>query len=42
MMHAALADSVRWYHWGNLAAAAVLAVLWAAAATVLFRRQGWQ
>jgi hypothetical protein len=42
LLHAALSDSVHWYHWGNLAAAAVLAGLWAIAATVLFRRYGWQ
>jgi hypothetical protein len=42
MIHAALTDSVLWYHWGNLAGAAVLAVAWVAVATVLFRRYGWQ
>jgi hypothetical protein len=42
MLHAALTDSVLWYHWGHLAAAAILAVAWAAVAAVLFRRHGWQ
>ncbi|HEY7314118.1 MAG TPA: ABC transporter permease [Gemmataceae bacterium] len=42
MLHAALTDAVLWYHWGHLAGAAVLAVLWALLAAVLFRRLGWQ
>jgi hypothetical protein len=42
MLHAALTDSVQWYHWGNLAAAAALAIVWAVVATILFRRRGWQ
>ena len=42
MIHAALGDAVLWYHWGHLAGAAVLACAWAVAATVLFRRCGWQ
>ncbi len=42
MIHAALTHSVLWYHWGHLAGAAVLAVVWIAAAGVLFRRYGWQ
>jgi hypothetical protein len=42
MLHAALTDSVQWYHWGSLAAAAALALVWAIIATVLFRRRGWQ
>ena len=42
MLHAALTDAVSWYHWGNLAGAAVLAILWAALAAILFRRHGWQ
>jgi hypothetical protein len=42
MLHAALTDSVQWYHWANLIAAAVLACGWALLATLLFRRQGWQ
>jgi hypothetical protein len=42
MLHAALTDSVLWYHRGHLAAAAVLAVAWTGLATVLFRRRGWQ
>jgi hypothetical protein len=42
MLHAALTDSVLWYHWLNLLAAALLAAGWAVLATVLFRRQGWQ
>lgn len=42
MIHAALTDSVLWYHWGHLAAAGVLSVTWIGVATVLFRRYGWQ
>src|SRR5262249_9493902 len=42
MLHAALTDSVRSYHWANLITAAVLACGWAVLATRLFRRQGWQ
>jgi hypothetical protein len=42
MLHAALTDAVLSYHWGHLAAASVLAVLWSFLAAVLFRRQGWQ
>jgi hypothetical protein len=42
MLHAALTDSVAWYHWWHLAGAALLACAWAGAATWLFRRQGWQ
>jgi hypothetical protein len=42
MVHAALTDSVLAYHWGHLAAAAGLAVLWTGLATWLFRRQAWQ
>lgn len=42
MLHAALTDSVLAYHWGHLAATAVLAVLWTGVAAFLFRRHGWQ
>ncbi len=42
MIHAVLGDALRWYHWGNLAATAVLAGLWTAVATYLFRQRGWQ
>jgi hypothetical protein len=42
MLHAALSGRVLWFHWGNLAAAAALAVGWAALATRLFRQRGWQ
>jgi hypothetical protein len=42
VVHAALTGTVYWYHWANLAGAAVLAVLWAIMAGVLFRRRGWQ
>jgi hypothetical protein len=42
MLHAALTNAVLWHHWGHLAAAAILAVLWALLAAVLFRRLGWQ
>jgi hypothetical protein len=42
MLHAVLTDAVLWYHWGHLAGAAVLAVVWAFLATFLFRRFGWQ
>lgn len=42
IIHAVLGDAVLWYHWWHLAGAAVLACAWAVAATVLFRRYGWQ
>jgi hypothetical protein len=42
MLHAALSDAVQRYHWLNLAGAALLACVWAIAATILFRRRGWQ
>ncbi len=42
MLHAVLTDAVLWYHWLHLAGAAVLAGAWIIAATVLFRRYGWQ
>jgi hypothetical protein len=42
MLHAALTDSVLWYHWGHLAGGGVLTCAWAVLATVLFRRYGWQ
>jgi hypothetical protein len=42
MLHAALTDSVLWYHWGHLFGAGVLALLWAGLAAFLFRRHGWQ
>jgi hypothetical protein len=42
MLHAVLTDSVGREHWGHLAGAAALACGWAAAATALFRRRGWQ
>ncbi len=42
MLHAALTGQVLWYHWFNLAAAAVLGIGWALAAGILFRRRGWQ
>lgn len=42
ILHAALADSILWFHWGNLLGAAVLAGVWAIVANELFRRRGWQ
>jgi ABC-2 type transporter len=42
VIHAALTNTVHWYHWVNLAGAATLAVCWTCAAVVLFRRRGWQ
>jgi ABC-type Na+ efflux pump permease subunit len=42
VLHAALSNAVHWYHWGNLAGAFVLAGIWVGAATILFRRLGWQ
>ena len=42
MMHAVLAGSLRWYHWGNLIAALVLAAGWSLSAQLAFRRRGWQ
>jgi hypothetical protein len=42
MLHAALSGTVLPYHWGHLAATAVLAIGWTTLATILFRRRGWQ
>lgn len=42
MIHAVLTDSVLGYHWRHLAAAGVLAIFWCTAATILFRKRGWQ
>jgi hypothetical protein len=42
ILHAALTDSLLWYHWAHLAAAAGLAAVWVGLAAVLFRRRGWQ
>jgi len=42
MLRAALAGNVQGFHWGNLAATAVLGLCWAALAVGLFRRRGWQ
>jgi hypothetical protein len=42
MLHAVLEDSLVWYHWGNLAAAGILAAGWTTLASYLFRRYGWQ
>jgi hypothetical protein len=42
MLHAALAQSVQWFHWVNLAAASVLAMGWLGLATYLFCKRGWQ
>ena len=42
IIHAVLGDAVLWYHWWHLAGAAFLACVWAIAATILFRRYGWQ
>ena len=42
MLHAALTDMVLASHWGHLAGATVLAVLWSLLAAFLFRRHGWQ
>jgi hypothetical protein len=42
MLHAALSQAVHWYHWVNLGAAMVLALLWNGVAVLLFRRCGWQ
>ena len=42
MLLAALNDSVEPAHWGQLAIAWVLSVVWCGLATALFRRFGWQ
>jgi hypothetical protein len=42
MIHAALTGPPQAAHWGHLAGAVTLAILWAAAAGFLFRRYGWQ
>jgi hypothetical protein len=42
MLLAVLGDTVRWYHWANLAGAGVLALGWVVLSARLFRRFGWQ
>ncbi len=42
MIHAALTNSVVWFHWWNLVAAIILSSIWALVATRLFRTRGWQ
>jgi hypothetical protein len=42
LIHASLSGVVQWHHWGNLAGAAILAVVWVLVAAELFRRRGWQ
>jgi hypothetical protein len=42
MIHAALTGPPQLAHWGNLAAAVVLASIWVGTAAYLFRRYGWQ
>jgi hypothetical protein len=42
MIHGALTGPPQIGHWGNLAAAVALAVIWACGAGYLFRRYGWQ
>jgi ABC-type multidrug transport system permease subunit len=42
VLHAAFSNTIHWYHWGNLAGAYLLAVVWVAVATFMFRRWGWQ
>jgi hypothetical protein len=42
VLHAAFSNAIYWYHWGNLAGAFGLAVVWVMVATYLFRRWGWQ
>ena len=42
LLHSTITNQIRPYHWGNLAASAVLAAGWATVATYLFRKRGWQ
>jgi hypothetical protein len=42
MIHAALTGPPQLAHWGHLAGAVALAVVWTSAAAYLFRRYGWQ
>ncbi len=42
ILHAALTDSVRWYHGVSLLTAAGLAIAWTCLAGFLFRNRGWQ
>jgi hypothetical protein len=42
VLHAAFSNAVYSYHWGNLAGAYILALLWIMLATFMFRRWGWQ
>jgi hypothetical protein len=42
VLHAAFSNAIYWYHWGNLAGAYILALLWVLIATFMFRRWGWQ
>jgi hypothetical protein len=42
MFQAVLGNGVQRYHWGNLAAAWLLAAAWGTLAIQIFRRKGWQ
>jgi hypothetical protein len=42
IIHASLKEAVLGFHYGNLAGAALLSVVWTVLAAALFRRQGWQ
>ena len=42
VLHATLTDQTRPYHWYNLLACLVLAIVWITAAAHLFRKRGWQ
>jgi len=42
MLHAALSGTIEGQHWGNLAAALLLALAWLVLATRLSPRRGWQ
>ncbi|MBI3408289.1 MAG: ABC transporter permease [Planctomycetes bacterium] len=42
LLHAVLTDSFQFYYIFNVAMAALLSIAWAVAATVLFRKCGWQ
>ncbi len=42
ILHATITNQIRPEHWYNLAASTALALGWALAAVLLFRRRGWQ
>jgi hypothetical protein len=42
VLHATLTNQTKSYHWYNLLACVILAIIWVSAAAHLFRKRGWQ